>query len=318
MRQLFATFGVPHELSSDGGPEFKSDMTARFLKDWDVSHRVSSAYYARSNGRAEVSVKAAKRLLRANITPSGSLDNDKFLRAMLQLRNTPDADCCLSPAQIIFGRPLRDSFSFVNRLEKFSNKAVRKTWREAWQAKEDALRVRFAKNSERLNEHTRELPPLKVGDRCLIQNQAGNQPKRWDRSGVVTEVLPFDSYTVKIDGSWRVTRRNRRFLKAYTPIDTNIAFSYPASGPATGKSYSTQNSRPDNIVYDIETPQLSESIPSPVKDVTQSACPPDSGDKGLLRVPKKLPLAVRRLDDFNSPGLKETTVPANRGRRAKM
>ena len=208
---------MPYELSSDGGPEFKSDMTARFLKDWDVSHRMSSAYYARSNGRAEVAVKAAKRLLRSNITPSGSLDSDKFLRAMLQFRNTPDPDCCLSPAQIIFGRPLRDSFTFVNRLEKFSNKAVRKTWREAWQAKEDALQVRFAKNSERLNEHTRELPPLKVGDRCLIQNQAGNQPKRWDRSGIVTEVLPFDSYKVKIDGSWRVTQRNRRFLKAYTP-----------------------------------------------------------------------------------------------------
>ena len=43
------------------------------------------------------------------------INTDKFLRGMLQLRNTPDPDCKLSPAQILFGRPLRDAFSFVDR-----------------------------------------------------------------------------------------------------------------------------------------------------------------------------------------------------------
>ena len=55
-------------------------------------------------------MKTAKRLLVSNTGPTGGLDHDRFLRAMLQLRNTPDPDCNLSPAQIIFGRPLRDSF----------------------------------------------------------------------------------------------------------------------------------------------------------------------------------------------------------------
>ena len=74
---------------------------------WDVLHRVSSAHHPQSNGRAEVAVKSAKRLLRSNIDATGGLDNDKFLRAMLQLRNTPDPDCKISPAQIVFGRPLK-------------------------------------------------------------------------------------------------------------------------------------------------------------------------------------------------------------------
>ncbi len=223
LRKLFSTFGVPQELSSDGGPEFASETTSKFLKDWDIAHRISSAYHPISNGRAEVAVKAAKRLLRSNVSPSGSLNSDNFLRAMLQFRNTPDPDCSLSPAEIIFGRPLRDSFSFANRLEKFSNTKIRKTWRDAWAAKEEALRTRFAKTTERLNVHSRHLRPLKVGDRCLVQNQTGNYPRRWDRSGIVTEALPFDQYTVKIDGSSRVTKRNRQFLKPYTPVDTAIA-----------------------------------------------------------------------------------------------
>ena len=116
LRSFFATFGVPEEISSDGGPEFTAKGTQDFLRLWGVRHRVSSVSFPQSNGRAEVAVKTAKRLLLSNTGPTGSLDHDRFLRAMLQLRNTRDPDCNLSPAQIIFGRPLRDLFSFVNRL----------------------------------------------------------------------------------------------------------------------------------------------------------------------------------------------------------
>ena len=87
---FFATFGVPAELSSDGGPEFVAGSTKTFLRTWGVKHRISSAYFPQSNGRAEVAVKTAKRLLMSNIGPLGDLDDDRFLRAMLELRNTPD------------------------------------------------------------------------------------------------------------------------------------------------------------------------------------------------------------------------------------
>ena len=72
LRVFFATFGVPEELSSDGGPEFMAETTQSFLSKWNVRHRVSSAYYPKSNGRAEVAVKSAKRLLRSNVGPTGS------------------------------------------------------------------------------------------------------------------------------------------------------------------------------------------------------------------------------------------------------
>ena len=217
LRSFFATFGVPEELASDGGPEFTAGNTEKFLRLWGVRHRLSSVGFPQSNGRAEVAVKTAKRLLMSNTGPTGNLDHDQFLRAMLQLRNTPDPDCHLSPAQIIFGRPLRDSLTFVNKLEKFSNPHVRPLWRHAWAAKEEALRTRMARTTESLQAHSKPLRPLSIGERVFLQNQQGRHPTKWDRSGTVVESTGYDQYRVKVDGSGRLTLRNRRFLRAYMP-----------------------------------------------------------------------------------------------------
>ena len=69
--------------------------------------RMSSAYHAQSNGRAEVAVKTVKRALRDNVGDDGKLDRDTFARALLLLRNTPDRDTGVSPAELLFGRRLQ-------------------------------------------------------------------------------------------------------------------------------------------------------------------------------------------------------------------
>ena len=40
--QLFATYGIPDELVSDGGPEFTAGTTFTFLLNWGASYRLSS------------------------------------------------------------------------------------------------------------------------------------------------------------------------------------------------------------------------------------------------------------------------------------
>ena len=90
LKRTFSTFGIPEELSSDGGPEFTAGTTRKFLKDYGVHHRLSSVAFARSNGRAELGVKSMKRLLSDNTDNNGDLNTDAFQRAVLQYRNTPD------------------------------------------------------------------------------------------------------------------------------------------------------------------------------------------------------------------------------------
>ena len=341
LRFHFATFGVPESLSSDGGPEFMASMTREFLNKWNVRHRVSSAYYPQSNGRAEVAVKAAKRLLRSNIGPNGSLDNDKFLAALLQARNTPDPDCNLSPAQIIFGKPLRDTMSFINKLEKFSNPNVRPVWRDAWAEKEGALRIRFAKSSEALNEHVKVLKPLKIGDKCFIQNQTGPYPKKWHRTGTVVEVSDNNQYTIKIDGSGRVTKRNRRFLRELKPAAMKVGNSLGEPMEPLFHDNSESKSKEVEIKEDQERPvqvnppllfeEQNHDFGEPSNDenpLAMETLPKESNvslsrDESLQTEhtdirSQKIPAALKRLLPHNAAGQKEHMVaPEDGGRQTR-
>ena len=100
------------EIASDGGREFIATETQDFLRAWGVNHRVSSAYFAQSNGRAEAAVKSVKRLLQTATSPCGSLDTDAFMVAMMAHRNTPDQESGLTPAQVLYGRALSDAMKF--------------------------------------------------------------------------------------------------------------------------------------------------------------------------------------------------------------
>ena len=214
LKNFCGTFGVPVELSSDQGPEFMADETQDFLLRWGIKHRDSAAYHPQSNGRAELAVKATKRLLENNIGADGKLDTDNFLRALLIKRNTPDPTCKLSPAEIIFGRNLRDTLPRIDKKTNvFHNAGLRPEWRDAWKQKEEALRTRYHGCQQRLAEHSRDLPALFPGDMVSIQNQTGRRPTKWERTGTIVETRDHNKYIVKVDGSGRLTMRNRRFLR---------------------------------------------------------------------------------------------------------
>ena len=214
LKTHFTTFGISDELASDGAGEYLSHKTQKFLKDWKVKFRLSSAYFPHSNQRAELGVRAAKRMLRENLNPSGGLDSDRFLGALLAYRNTSDRDTGRSPAQIIFGHAIKDFFPV-----RPQNFRPRPEWFLTAEQREVALARRHAKQGAVLTEHTKVLRPLSMSDIVLVQNQAGGRGKKWDKTGVVIEVLDHDQYRIRMDGSGRPTLRNRRFLKPITPFN---------------------------------------------------------------------------------------------------
>jgi hypothetical protein len=122
LRRTFVTFGIPTELASDGSLEFMATETQSFMKDWGISHRLLSVVYPHSNCCAEVEVKTAKRLIMENTDTDREIDIPRFQQAMLQYCNTQVMPGNMSPAQIVFGQPIRD-FIPVNHIDlTFSHK----------------------------------------------------------------------------------------------------------------------------------------------------------------------------------------------------
>lgn len=205
LRRIFQAYGAAERLYTDGGLPFKSKMVEDFLKHWRVEHTISSAGYPQSNGRAELAVKTAKRIIMANTGPGGTLDCDKAARALLQYRNTPIKLLGLSPAQLLFHRNIRDSLPATpTQLKLHKN----------WEALADAREKTFSKRNEIVVEHynrtARTLPTLAIGSEVSIQDTTNRG--RWNRYGTVTG-RQERRYTIRVHGSGRVITRNRRFLK---------------------------------------------------------------------------------------------------------
>ena len=325
LRRVFVTFGICEELSSDGGTEFTASATQKFLKDWGVSHRLSSVAYPHSNCRAEIGVKTVKRLIVNNTGPRGELDTEAFQRAILQYRNTPDRDTKLSPAECVFGRPIRDFIPILpGRYRPHT------TWKETLLAREEALRNRHQQAAERWSRDTKRLPPLIVGDLVRLQNQTGPHPLKWDRTGRVIEVKQFDQYVVKVDGSGRVTLRNRKFLRKYVPVHPPLPpfsdFTRSVPGPVvpTAQTFSPQpaisptssgpeapgSAPPSDPPVTAPDPHDAPDLPS---DVPVSVSPPDDRQESRQGDSGRTPAATRmltRILPHNAPGLAETT-PTN-------
>ena len=300
LRALFVTYGVPEELSSDGGPQFKAHDFGRFLAQWGVSHRNSSAEYPQSNGRAELGVKSAKRIIRNNTSPNGSLDNDNAARAIMTYRNTPLPYINLSPAQILFHRQLKDHLPTHS-----SNYHLHKEWVLSAKKREEALAKRNMEIVARYNQSAHELQPLSTGTRVLIQSNK-HRRARWNKTGVVVECLPHRQYQVKVLGSGRITLRNRRFLK---PAPISRVVLSPQISPTTDILPQSTTPTDPTSTTDIHQPT------DPPEDISPITSPGNNTTSAEVAEPSRTRRALKRLETHNTPGLREAPTNAT-GRRA--
>ena len=358
LRETFVTFGIPEELTSDGGPQFTAGKTQEFLRSWGVNHRLTSVANPHANCRAELAVKTVKRMLMDNTTSTGSLDIDKFQRAMLTYRNSIDPDTKASPALILFGRPIRDAIPIL--MGRYS---PHETWKELMSHRELALAKRHSREHEKWSEHTRKLPPLRVGDHVFLQNLTGNHPRRWDRTGTVVEVKQFHQYVVRVDGTGRVTLRNRQHLRKFIPYNkrvdplqgldhdpsastrvdpatvtrnpvdhqsNNTKVAMPPTSPTRGPPIDLPVTRQDSQTQ-IATPPTSpirgpppslpvsnNNLDSPVDMPPPAESDPPNSPVEIRTPTIRLPRALQRLQPYNKPGTKELSPPARAMRRPNI
>ena len=111
-----------------------------------------------------------------------------------------------SPAQVIFGRELRDFLPApIKRYQP------QPQWILLQEDREKTLRKCALRYMEKLGHGTKQLGQLQVHDSVQVQNQVGNHPSRWDITGTIVELRPYDQYVVKVHGSGRLIPETESF-----------------------------------------------------------------------------------------------------------
>ncbi|XP_052737827.1 uncharacterized protein K02A2.6-like [Bicyclus anynana] len=106
LRELFARFGLPSVVVSDGGPPFSSFEFAEYMRKNLITHTITSPYRPAGNGAAENAVKSVKKAMKKAVHEGMDIDTavNKFL---FQYRNAEHASTGVAPAVALLGRRLR-------------------------------------------------------------------------------------------------------------------------------------------------------------------------------------------------------------------
>ena len=115
-------------------------------------------------------------------------------------------------------------------------------------------------------------------------------------SGVIVETKPNDQYVVRVSGSRRLTLRNRRFLRKFTPHES-IVSQTPISGqclgniirPPASKPIQTSPKTASAAAADSPLPESASQVkPHPVSDVTPTRRPQSKPQRLSSQQPRRL------------------------------
>ena len=131
--------------------------------------------------------------------------------------------------------------------------------------------------------------------------------------------MPHDQYVVKVDGSGRMTTRNRKFLRGFQPASATI---HPAPPPSP---IGIEQGTPD--IMPVNVGQHAEPIDEPIDhQMTQNNSPLVPNQDTVIEdssyrsenIASKVSRAAKRLLPFNEEGLKEMTdTPNSQGRKLR-
>ena len=123
--EMLCETGKPETVHSDNEPQFSAREFAIFSNELDFQHTTSSPYHSQSHGKAESSVKLAKRLLKRAADPQ---------LALLEYRNRITAGMTTSPIQRLLHRSTRPIIPQLdcNRTDDKSNRTEKETDQTSW------------------------------------------------------------------------------------------------------------------------------------------------------------------------------------------
>jgi hypothetical protein len=199
LRLYMARHGVPRRFHADQGSTFESAEFKEFCAKWGIQFTDNSPKHSQGNAIAEAHVKKVKHILSTVET------DDELARALLALMQTPVTIGGPSPAQLHYGRNLRNNLH--PRVEKNEG-----SWEGhvAWKHSKAEKEKRF------YDRGTKALTELQPGAAVLIWHR-----ERWQRGTVMRKMGRPRSYEVRVTETGQLLQRNRVQLREIDPEMSN-------------------------------------------------------------------------------------------------
>ncbi|CAN6677577.1 unnamed protein product [Malus baccata var. baccata] len=104
---IFARFGIPRAIISDGGSHFCNRTFEALLRKYNVTHKVSTPYHPQTSGQAEISNHEVKQILEKTVSLSRKDWSMHLNDALWAYRTAYKTPIGMSPFRLVYGKPCR-------------------------------------------------------------------------------------------------------------------------------------------------------------------------------------------------------------------
>lgn len=218
--EVFSRVGVPNEILSDNGSQFKSDLMKEIHRLLSIQAIHSSPYHATSNGCVERMNGTLKAMLKKTCIDHPE-DWDRYIPAVLfAYREIPNDTLKFSPFELLYGRNVRGPLTILHEL--FTNESLEKELRTSYQHVLE-LRQRLEEGAEvalanaKVSSHKykeyfdkRAKPrKLEAGDEVLLLLPSSNKLiMQWKGPFEVVECRNLVDYVIKVNGKLKLYHIN--------------------------------------------------------------------------------------------------------------
>ncbi|XP_062550143.1 uncharacterized protein K02A2.6-like [Armigeres subalbatus] len=234
---LFARFGLPDVVVTDGGPPFQSVEFISFLENQGIKVLKSPPYNPQSNGQAERMVRVVKEVLKKYMldTKIRCLEiEDKLSLFLINYRNSCFGKEGSFPSERIFSFKPKTLLDLLNPRNSYKNNLYKETT-------DKTVKINFESSNDKPN-HPDNFDKLVAGDKLLYKNVDKKELIRWLDAKFIKK-LSKNLFQISLSGH-KLTAHRDQLKMVYNRRDQAKVF--------VTKSTSVSRKRPRSVSDDEE------------------------------------------------------------------